>query len=242
MGQGRQGIQQGRQGELIEACQGHGLLQVKAQGPGAAQPGQGTTAAQGLPQVPGQGADVGAGRAGHLHLQGPAGGIPAQQFQAMHRHRPGCQFQLFPLAHPLVCPLAVYMHGRHLGRHLLDLAPESRQGRSEIPSLEGRHGGSGQHLPLEVVADGAHPQLHQSPVGLVPLQVGQQPGGGPQGERQHPGHGWIEGAAMAHPLEAIGPAHPAHTAMGGEARGLIEHQKAAGLVRHGWERQPCRVP
>ena len=53
MPKGCQWIQQGGQWRLIEGFQWHGLFEAKAQGLAAAQPRQGTTAAQRLAKVAG---------------------------------------------------------------------------------------------------------------------------------------------------------------------------------------------
>jgi hypothetical protein len=67
--QHHQGVEKVGRRSLLQPIQGHALTQPKAQGFGAAQAGQAAATAQGLAQVPGQGANVGAGRAGQLQLQ-----------------------------------------------------------------------------------------------------------------------------------------------------------------------------
>ena len=234
--QGHQRIEQGGRAAArppcVEGIQGHRLLQAEAQGLGAPQPGQGAAAAQGCPQVTGEGAHVGARRAAQLQLQPAAGRLPAQQLQAVDDHRPGGQLQVLAASHPGIGPLAIHMHGRHLGRHLLNRPAERGQGRLQLAGAQGGQRPALQHLALEVVAAGGQAQLHQPPVGLVAAQIGQQPGGGPQGDRQHAGDRRIQRAAMAHALQPVDPPHPGHAAMGAGASRFVQHQKATGLFSH----------
>ena len=198
-----------------------------------------------LAEVAGQGADVGAGRTAHLKLQARFGWVPAEQLQAVDRD--GSGRQLHQLAPPGagIGPLASHMHRRHRRRALQDLAAEASEGLLESGCVQNRRGPALQHVPLQVIAAGAHAQLHHGPVELVAPQVGEQTGGRPEGDRQHTGHGGIEGAAMAHPLEAIGPPHRRHAAMGGGTGGFIDHQKTAecrGTLRGGWGEDGCHRP
>ena len=112
-------------------------------------------------------------------------------------------------------------------RTLLDGAAEGGEGAGEVRVAEAGDRPLLEHLPLQVIAVGAHPQLDDAPVGLVALQVGQQPGGGAQGDGEHPGHGRVQGPPMAHPFEPIGPADARDTAVGAHPCRLVEYEKAA---------------
>jgi hypothetical protein len=82
---------------------------------------------------------------------------------------------------------------------------------------------------LEVVGAGGQSQLHRPAVGLVAVQVRRSRHGWPQGDRQHAGHGRIEGAAMAHPFEPHRPAAPGSRSCGSSSpAGLSSTRKPTG--------------
>ena len=106
-----------------------------------------------------------------------------------------------PLRARAWAPFAVHMNGRYLGRALLDWATERGKGDLQLLGLEVGPGGLAQQLSLQVVAAGDAAELDHPPVGLVPGEVGQQPRGGAEGDRQNPRHRRVQGAAMAHTFQ-----------------------------------------
>ena len=121
----------------------------------------------------------------------------------MQRYGAWGEFHHFTAAGSGMGPLPIHMDSRDLRGALLNRTPERRQGSLQlgltqlgpIPFLHQR--------PLQVVGAGALPQLDHPAIGLVAGQVRQQPRRRPQGNRQHSGHGRVQGAAMAHPAQPI---------------------------------------
>ena len=147
--------------------------------------------------------------------------------------RSGFQLHHFAAAGPGVGSLAVHVHGRHLGGALLNRAVKRSQGLLELDLAEVGPVLLLQQFTLQVVGAGALPQLDHAAVGLVAGQVGQQPGGRPQSNRQNTGDGGVEGAAMADASKPIASAQTANTAVGGQSGWLVDHYKAEGAVHRG---------
>ena len=109
---------------LGKAVEGLAVLDADVAEAGAAERRQEGTAAQGVADVAGQGADVGALAADHANAHLHLHGVERCQFQLVDTHGLGLQFHFPTLAGQLVGTVAVDHH-RRVGRgHLLDLANE----------------------------------------------------------------------------------------------------------------------
>ena len=108
------------------------LVGMEPQGLGAAQGGQAASAADTVPQIPGDRADVGAGGAVHLDAQLPLGGIPVQQLQPVHRDGPRREIHGFTAPGPGMGPFAIHVDGGDLWWTLLNGATEGFQRGIEL--------------------------------------------------------------------------------------------------------------
>ena len=137
-----------------------GLVRVEPQGLGAAQRSKTTSAADAVPQIPGDRADVGARRAVHLDAQLPQARIPIQQLQPVHGDGPRRQIHGFTAPCPSMGPFAINMDGGDLRRTLFNRSPERLQAAVELSLTEGWPGLLLQQLSFQIVAAGAPAQLN----------------------------------------------------------------------------------
>ena len=151
-------------------------MRMEPQGLGPAQGGQTTSAADAVPQIPGDRADVGAGGTVHLDAELPQGRIPIQQLQPVHGDGPWRQIHGFTAPCPGVGPFAIHMDGGDLRRTLFNRAPERLQAAVELGLTKGWPGLLLQQLSFQIVAAGAPAQLNHPGVGLLSGEVRQQSG------------------------------------------------------------------
>src|SRR5690606_10894418 len=181
------------------------------------------------PQVPGDRPDVGAGRAGHVHVQVDqpvTGAAERLQLQPRHRHPAGRQLQLLPRPDSLVGAAAVHLDRADRARHLVDLAGEGRQPGADLRLGQVIGGDGFDHLPFGVVGDGPLPQADGGGVPLAGLtDVTQQSRGPADADHQHAGGHRIEGAAVPHPPDAGQLPDPGHHVVRGHPARLVHHQQ-----------------
>ena len=203
---------------------------VKAEGLGSAQMAEATTTTEGLPQVPGQGPDVGPSRAVNLNGELPAAWIPIEQVEVMNGHRSGRKVHLLTTAGSAVGAFAIHVNRRYLRRLLLNVSAKSVQRVIEFAAVHTGPRSLAQDLSIEVVAAGDGAQLEHSAIGLLSWQVGQQTGCLPKGNRQDTGDRWIQGPTMADASEPIAAPQAADAVVGCHASGFVDHHKAERTV------------
>ena len=220
-----------------------GLTGIKGADPGAAQRRQVPPAAQGRPQVPGQGPHVGPRGAGDQQVDVHHGGPVLRpgrtrvgaQAQLVDGHRARLQDHVLPAPHPGVGAHAVDLDGGHGAGDLHDLTGQVRQrgrqagvevGLPPGPGTRVRAATGGGDLPLGVLGQGLLAQAYGGLVGLVsPHQVGQEPGGAPHPQHQHAGGHGIQGPGVPDPAGGGQAADGGHHVVAGHPRWLVHHQE-----------------
>ena len=184
-----------------------------------------------LPQVAGEGPDVGAAGAPHgeTHLVTRDLVHP----DLVDAHRPRLELHLFAGPDPVVGPLSVDLDRRDGRRHLFDLADEAGQrlpdrGFGDVVRRSGRR-----HLTLGVVGGRRHAQAHRGVVRLVgEQQVTEQPGRTVDAEHQHPGRHRVERAGVADLARAGESSYAGYDVVGGHAARLVDDDETARRVGH----------
>ena len=203
-------------------------------------------AAQRPPQVPGQGAHVGARRAGDedIDVDGlrcvravAEGGFDDRlsglcgQSQLVDGDGPGLQLDVLTVTDALVGSHAVDLDGGDRTGHLLDRPgqgcerlPEAALGQVRGPAAAGCD-----DLPVSVLRRGLHPEANGGLVGLVgPHQVGEEAGGAPDAQQQQAGGHGVEGAGVPHLAGSGQAAGGADDVVTGQPLGLVHHEDPVG--------------
>ncbi len=184
-------------------------------------------AAEQLPEIAGERADVRAGRARHAHVQQVP--LAAQDVETLDRHRASGQLDLFAGAHPRIRPHTADLDGTDRARNLLDLPGQARHCGCDLLIRDARGRPGGQHLALGVVGAGADPEQDRGVVRLLgEQQVAEQPRGAPDSADQHTGRGGVERSGMTDAAGAGDPAEPGHHVVGGETGRLGDDDQPAG--------------
>ena len=206
-------------------------------------------AAQRPPQVPGQGAHVGARRAGdedvdvdglHRRVRAVAEGtvgfddcLPGLcgQAQLVNGDGPGLQLDVLPVTDTLVGSHAVDLDGGDRTGHLLD---RPGQGCERLPKaglgyvLDPAAAGC-DDLPVGILRRGLCPQANGGLVGLVGShQVGEEAGGAPDAQQQQAGGHGVEGAGVPHLAGGGQAAGGADDVVAGQPLGLVHHEDPVG--------------
>ena len=205
-------------------------------------------AAQRPAQIPGQGAHVGARRAGdedvdvdglrcvRAVVEGTVGfddrlpGLGGQA-QLVDGHGPGLQLDVLPVTDALVGSHTVDLDGGDRTGHLLDRPgqgcerlPEAALGQVRGPAAAGCD-----DLPVGILRRGLHPEANGGLVGLVGShQVGEEAGGAPDAQQQQAGGHGVEGAGVPHLAGGGQAAGGADDVVAGQPLGLVHHEDPVG--------------
>ena len=206
-----------------ELLQRVGGVQREGSHAGAPQRREVSAHAEVLPEVAGEGADVGSGgaRHGRVHVDGPGrpGAVARCGLRAAnrvhlepgHRDRAGRQLHILSAAHPRVGALTVHLDRAHRGGDLLDLAREPRHGGQNLLVRDpGQQLGvrRARDVALGVVGHGGRPQTDAGAVGLVRAgDPGEQLGGLLHTDHQHARRRRVQCPGVTH---LPGPRQPAH--------------------------------
>src|SRR5262245_38952937 len=189
---------------------------------------RGATAESGA-EVRGERAHVGALAAADPDHE--VGQVERLETDAVDPHLARLPLDLHPLAGQLVEPLAAPPQRRVHGRDLADDADEGRQGVLDGGSVEGRDRPRLEHRGREILALGGDPQPHGSHVLLVEIdEIRSELGGLADQDREQPGGGGIERAAVADPGRAEDPAQVGHHLERRHARPLLDRENAGAMA------------
>ena len=184
------------------------------------------SAPQGLANVMGQGAHIGAAPA--LYFQYQLGWSEFNHLDVVDLHRAGLALHLYAGAGQFIEPLPIYLDGAVHRRRLLhqaDPGPQALQNISlgQALAVAGLH-----HFALCVIGGGGDAQGHFHPVPLqAACDVVHQPGSLAEAHRKHAPGQRVHGAAVTDLLALSGDAlDPAQGIHGGDARGLEQVDEA----------------
>src|SRR5579859_4475011 len=224
-------------GQLVQGFRG---IEAVPSDAGAAQSGQVPAGAQAVPQITGQGPDVGAagaahggvdiGEAGEVAVAGRADGGDGELVDG---DRAGLELGRGPGPGQLVGALAVDLDRADRGRDLLDLAGQVCDGLADRFWCEAGGRRDCGELAFGVVGIA---RLAEPDRGVVLLlgqgQVAEQAGGLLDPDHQDAGRHRVQGARVTHPPGAGQPADPRHHVVRGQAAGLVDDDQAVFAVRH----------
>jgi hypothetical protein len=208
-----------------EVGPGYGIVKAETGRERAHQRDQVGPGAQGLAQVAGQGAHVGAGGAAQLQLQPVA--LYAEDVELVDLH--GLRRTVDDHAAPgqVVETAAAHALGGIGGRDL-ELGPhEAPAGLLDGDMVDGHRAGRGEGGAGQVVGGGREAEPHHRAVGLV--AGGQEAGQArapSHAEGKHAGGEGIEGAGVPHLADAQGLPGAIHHVVRGRAGRLVHHQHA----------------
>ena len=216
-------------GELL---QGSRDLKAVPADTGPAQAGEVAAGAERGAKVAGQGADVGAARAAHGHVDvelvtGRAGG---RHGELVDGDRPGGQLRRGARPGQPVRALAADLDRADRGRYLDDVPGQGhyRRGQGRPADTGGRRGRG--DLALGVVGAGGLAEPDRAVVALLGHgEVAEQPGGLFHPDHQDAGGHRVQGPGVPHLPGAGQPPDPRHHVVRGHAAGLVHDDQAAGL-------------
>ena len=217
---------------MLELAEGHHPGFLIRPHPGATQTAHMGAHTQGLADIFGQGAHIGAFGTVHPQLEFRIGEI--EQLEFMNGDGARLALHLDPFAGQPVEAFALVLDRRIHGGQLLDLAGEAGQHFGH--RLGGDPGGimGFDHVALGVGGGGDLAELHSHQVFLVGVeQKGRDAGGVAQTDGQQPGGQGIEAAGVPGLARLVEVLDLLEGGVGGESHGLVEEQDAADVAPAG---------
>ena len=195
-----------RLGTRLDHIQRDGGFHIKGTGPNPAQPEDMAKAAQSLPQIPRDRANI--ATLATSHFQRHVIGVGAiRHHQLLHPQIPRGEVEFLPIAGGFVGPNPVDLYGGEFGRHLLDVTNECTQSALDLLIRRARVGGC-DHLALRIIRIGGLSQLHRKFVGFQGIRdVGNGFGRLPQCHCQNTGSLRVQRPRMSGFFGVKRPAH-----------------------------------